>query len=75
MKDKAKQDAAAVANGEARKPTPELQRLLRERFTPEGKAERVARSLAALAEAHSNPIKLSPEQWKIIAEDPEVGEQ
>ena len=68
-------DAAAVANGEALKPTPELERLLRERFTPEGKAERVARSLAALAEAQRDPIKLSREQWKVIAEDPEVGEQ
>ncbi len=74
MKDKAKPDAAAVANGEALKPTPELQRLLRERFTPEGKAERVARALAAL-HAPLPEINLTPEQWKTIAEDDDLLEQ
>ncbi len=53
--------------------TPELQELIRKRFTPEGKAERVARSLAALREI--NRIELPLEEWHRIVEDPEFEDQ
>jgi len=50
-----------------------LEELKRRRFTPEGKAERVARALAALYQEES--IKLSPEEWRWIAEDPDLEDQ
>jgi hypothetical protein len=50
-----------------------LEALKRRRFTPEGKAERVARSLAALHQKVS--IQLTPEEWRWIAEDPDVEDQ
>ncbi len=55
------------------KPTPSLEALLRERFAPEGKAERVSRALQALHEEVA--IKLTSEQWKWVAEYPEVEDQ
>ena len=63
-----------MANGEPLKPTPELERLLRERFSPQGKEERIARRLAAL-EDDLPPIQLTREQWKAILEDEEALEQ
>lgn len=53
-------------------PTSKLEALKRERFTAEGRAERVARSLAALAESDRVIIRLTPEDWKLIAEDPDL---
>lgn len=49
-----------------------LEELMKQRFTPEGKAERVARAHAALHQ--EEPIKLSPEEWKWVAEDPDLGD-
>jgi len=46
-----------------------LSDLKKERFTPEGRDERIARSLAALNQQTS--IHLSPEEWQRIAEDPD----
>jgi hypothetical protein len=46
-----------------------LESLKRERFAPEGKAERVARSLAALDQPPS--IHLSAETWRQIIEEAE----
>ena len=73
MKDKRKPSHSAVANGEQLKPTPELQEMIRKRFPPEGKAERVARSLAALESLKKlPPTNLTPEELKIIAEDKDL---
>ncbi len=47
-----------------------LELLKRAHFTPEGKAERVARALAALHE--DERIKLSPEKWKWVAENSSI---
>ena len=55
------------------KPAPSLEVLVRERFAPEGKAERVSRALQALRE--EVPIQLTPAQWKWVAEDPEAEDQ
>jgi hypothetical protein len=49
-----------------------LQELVRKQFTPADKAGRVSRALAALNEEER--IKLSPELWKWVAEDPEIEE-
>jgi len=51
-------------------PVSKLEALKRERFRQEGKAERIARSLAALNQ--SEPIELSLEEWRIITEDPDL---
>jgi uncharacterized protein (DUF433 family) len=49
-----------------------LEAMIRERFTPETRAERMARSLAAL---HQEPtIKLSTEEWQRITEDADLKE-
>jgi hypothetical protein len=53
--------------------TAKLEVLIKRRFTPEGKAERVAKALAALK--REQPIKLSPEDWKWVAEDADLGDQ
>jgi hypothetical protein len=50
-----------------------LEELKIRKFTLEGRQERIARSLAAL-HLESN-IKLSPEEWKRIAEDPDLEDQ
>jgi lipoate-protein ligase A len=50
-----------------------LEELARQQFTPEGKAERVKRALAALYE--EEPIKLSPTDWKWVAEDVDLEDQ
>lgn len=55
------------------KPDPSLEDLVRERFAPEGRAERVTRARRALQE--EVPIKLTPGQWKWVAEDPDAGDQ
>jgi len=54
-------------------PDSKLETLKRQRFNPEGKAERVARSLAALNQEEA--IQLTPEQWRRIAEDPDIEDQ
>jgi hypothetical protein len=51
-------------------PPASLQELLRKQFTPGDKNERVSRALAALNEEER--IKLSPEQWKWVAEDADL---
>lgn len=53
----------------------EFERMLREKFSPEGREERIARSLAALREAQAHSIKLTPEEWKMIAEDDDFLDQ
>lgn len=53
--------------------TTKLESLIRRRFTPEGKAERVAKALAALR--REQPTRLSAEDWKWVAEDADLGEQ
>ncbi len=50
-----------------------LEEMVKQRFTPDGKAERVAKALAALYQ--EEPIKLSPEEWKWVAEDPDLEDQ
>ena len=47
-----------------------LEELIKQRFTPEGKAERVAKALTALYQEET--IKLSPEEWKWVAEDADL---
>ncbi|MGH9398320.1 MAG: hypothetical protein ACRD18_15905 [Terriglobia bacterium] len=50
-----------------------LEVLMKHWFTPEGKSERVAKALAALH--REQPIKLSPEDWKWVAEDADLADQ
>lgn len=58
----------------ARSPlTSRLEELRSMRFTPENKAERVARSLAALDQAER--INLTPLEWRFVAEDPDIEDQ
>ncbi len=57
----------------ATKPSPSLAELIRQRFDPEGKRDRVAKGLAALHQ--EEPIKLTPEQWKSVAEDADLEDQ
>jgi hypothetical protein len=52
---------------------PTLEQLKRERFTPENKAERITRSLAALDQVER--IDLTPSEWRFIAEDPDLEDQ
>jgi len=56
-----------------KKPAAALQQMVQKQFTPQDKAERVSRALAALNK--EEPIKLSPEQWRWVAEDVELEEQ
>ena len=49
---------------------PDWKKLVKQRFTPEGKAGRVAKALAALHQEQL--IKLSPEEWKWVAEDADL---
>ena len=51
-------------------PVSKLEALKRERFRPEGKRERIAKSLAALNQ--SEPTELSLEEWRLITEDPDL---
>ena len=53
--------------------TAKLEALVKQRFTPEGRSERVAKALAALR--REQPIKLSPEDWKWVAEDADLGDE
>jgi hypothetical protein len=55
------------------KPTPALENLVRARFAPEGKPERVSLALQALRE--DVLIPLTPRQWKWVAEDPDAEDQ
>jgi len=54
----------------AKHPPASLQEFLREQLPPEGKAQRVSPALAALNE--DKKIKLSPEQWRWVAEDADL---
>jgi len=60
-------------NIRATKPLPPLAELMRQRFDPEGKPDRVAKGLAALHQ--EEPIKLTPAQWKWVAEDLDLEDQ
>lgn len=62
--------APVVSVTEKVSPVSKLEALKRERFRQEGKAERIARSLAALNQ--SEPIELSLEEWRLITEDPDL---
>jgi hypothetical protein len=53
--------------------TAKLEALVKQRFTPEGRSERVAKALAALR--REQPIKLSPQDWKWVAEDADLGDE
>ena len=48
----------------------QLEALKRQRFTPQGKAERVARSLAALGEEEK--IHMTRDEWRFFAENPDI---
>ena len=50
-----------------------LEELVKQRFTREDKAERVAKALTALYQ--EEPIKLSPTEWKWVAEDADLEDQ
>ena len=50
-----------------------LEQLKSARFTPETKAERVIRSLAALDQVER--INLTPSEWWFVAEDPDIENQ
>jgi hypothetical protein len=58
------------SHSSAKHPPASLQEFLREQFPPEGKAQRVSLALAALNEEEK--IKLSPEQWRWVAEDADL---
>jgi hypothetical protein len=50
-----------------------LDALKKERFEPETRASRIARALAAL---NAKPaLRLTPDQWKDAAENPELEEE
>ena len=53
-------------------PSASLQGFLRKQFPAGDKPERVSHALAALHEEKC--VKLSPEQWKCVAEDPDLEE-
>jgi uncharacterized membrane protein len=55
------------------RPSPRLEELIRKRFPAEGRAERIARALAAVNE--DELIHLTPEQWKWVAEDSDLEQQ
>ncbi len=50
-----------------------LEAMIRERFTPETRADRMARSLAALHQAPT--IKLTPKEWQRIMDESELEDQ
>ena len=50
-----------------------LRALKQQKFPPEGKPERVAKALAVLQQPSA--ITLSKEEWKLIAEDPDLEDQ
>lgn len=50
-----------------------LDRLKRQRFTAEGRTERIAKSLDALHQPQ--PIQLSREQWKALVDDADAEDQ
>ena len=56
----------------SKRPPASLQELLRKQFTPEDKNQRVSRALESLNE--DERIKLSPDQWKWVAEDADLEE-
>jgi hypothetical protein len=58
---------------DAPRPSQRLEELIRQHFPPAGKVDRVAKGLAALHQEER--IKLTPEQWKWVAEDPELEDQ
>ena len=53
-------------------PPASLQELLRKQFTAADKNQRVSRALESLNE--DERIKLSPDQWKWVAEDADLEE-
>jgi hypothetical protein len=59
--------------GEGNPLTSRLEQLKRVRFSPENKAERVTRSLAALDQVER--INLTPSEWRFVAEDPDIEDQ
>ncbi|SRR6185436_6247714 len=54
-------------------PTSRIDELKRRHFTVQGKDERIARSLAALNQKVT--IELTAQQWRRIAEDPDIEDQ
>ena len=54
-------------------PISKLEALKKRRFSPEGRAERIARSLAALDQVAT--IRLTSEEWRQVAEDSDIEDQ
>ena len=50
-----------------------LEALKRKRFTVQGRAERIERSLAALNQPET--LHLTPQEWRFFAEDPDLDDQ
>ena len=50
-----------------------LETLKRRRFTTQGRAERIEKSLAALNQPET--LKLTPQEWHFFAEDPDLDDQ
>lgn len=59
--------------GSMKRPAASLEDLARKQFTPEGKAERISRALAALNQEQS--IKLTAAEWRWVAEDVDFEDQ
>ena len=54
-------------------PPGKLESLKLERFTAEGRMERMQRSLAALNQPET--LQLTPHEWRFFAEDPDLDDQ
>jgi Arc/MetJ-type ribon-helix-helix transcriptional regulator len=59
--------------GNGRRTPSRLETLKKAKFTPEDRAERIAKSLAALNQTVE--FHLTPEEWRRIAEDPNIEDQ
>lgn len=64
------QTEVLAGNQTTRGATSDFDELKRRWFTPEGKTDRMARSLSALRQ--TLPFQLTTEQWRRIAEDSEI---
>ena len=54
-------------------PTAKLEALKRRHFTPQGKFERMVRSLAALHQPET--LQLTRQEWRFFSEDPDLEDQ
>ncbi len=65
--------AAALLEQAIHLPNKKLVEAKRQRFTAEGKRERIAKSLSALNQPPS--IRLTADEWRQIVEDPDLEDQ